>query len=181
MTKLRRQKLADRFNQLDADRDGFIDHEDLAARAQNLCDHLVPADQPRARELVVDGYDQLWKLLSAADTDHDDRVSKAEFTEAVETGVLADPSAFHRCVARIASGLFMALDADRDDRLSFDELATIGSVYAVPLRDVESFFLEADTSNDTMDLDTFLQAVESYYYSDQRDLVLGKAMFVKMA
>lgn len=176
MIKLRRQKLADRFNQLDADHDGFINRDDLTARAENLCNQLVPPDQPSARDLVVEGYDQLWTLLSSADSDHDAQVSKAEFTEAMETGVLADLTAFHRCVAQIASGLFMALDTDQDNSLSFDQVVTIGSAYSVPLRDVESFFREAGADG-SMDHETFLQAVEHYYYSDQRDLVVGKAIF----
>ena len=177
MSKLRRQKLADRFNQLDADRDGLIDRTDLHWRAERLGDELVPVDRPDARQLIVDGYEQLWQLLSQADTDHDGKVSRDEFTEALDTGVLANPDSFHSCVANIATGLFLALDTDADDRLSFDELNRMAGIYGVPLRDVEAFFLQADGVERDMDRETFLRAVEDYYYSDHRDSPVGKAIF----
>lgn len=177
MSKLRRQKLADRFRQLDGDHDGFVDRTDLQMRAERLGDELVPADKPDARQLILDGYEQLWQLLSQADADHDGKVSQDEYAEALASGVLSDPQAFHRCVAVIATGLFRALDHDGDDRIGMDELRRMASLYGVPLREVESFFVQADGAERGMNQVTFLAAVEDYYYSDHRDSPVGKAIF----
>jgi Ca2+-binding EF-hand superfamily protein len=177
MSKLRRQKLADRFNQLDTDKDGYVDQTDLDLRARRICDDLVPSEREAARDLILEGYQQLWQLLAQADEDHDGQVSHDEFTTALASGVLADPDAFHRCVARIATGLFVALDADDDNQLSFDEVNRMASAYGVPLRDVEYFFATADRAQQAMDQDSFLRAVEDYYYSDHRDSPVAKAIF----
>lgn len=179
MSKLRRQKLADRFNQLDGDRDGYVDRTDLQGRAERLSDELVPADKPDVRQLILDGYEQLWLLLSQADTDLDGKVSRDEFAESLATGALANPETFHECVALIATGLFSALDTNDDDRLSFDELNRMAAVYGVPLRDVETFFLQADAETE-MGRERFLLAVEAYYYSDVRDSPVGKAIFAQV-
>jgi len=182
LTDFQQAKLIFRFGQLAVADDGYIQQGDLETLAERLCDRLIPAAMPAERSEVHEGYQALWRHLAAtADTDGDNRVSRAEYLDAVGRGVVDDPQQYENSIDRIVTALFRALDIDGNGHLDLAELQRMGAAFGHSEQDIVTLFGMLDTDgNGVISVDELTAAVRDFYYGDDPDSA-GSYIFGKIS
>lgn len=168
LTKLQEKKLGNLFRAFDADSNGFIEKADYTALVNNLARlrKLAPAsaDYAKLEGLVL----QSWEELRAfADTNHDDRISIAEWN-AFHDQFLSSPDAFKLFYQRTAEFIFALIDRDGDGKVDLDDHRDFLRAVRVELGPwVDENFRMADTNGDgRLDYDEVAAVLRDFYYSD---------------
>ena len=164
------QRFGSLFDAWDANHDGYIAADDVAAYAHKLAEMRGYAKDAPAVQNLVDELGSEWQQMSgAADSDHDGRIERAEFVAFAEgmsamLGQLAaagQPWPFDSWV----DGLFGVLDADKDGRITPEEYHQVMTAIGVADKmDVESVFKGFDKSQDGyLSRDEFAQVSRQFW------------------
>jgi Ca2+-binding EF-hand superfamily protein len=161
------RKYAKRFEMLDADGSGVIDHTDFELLAQRLIDGLgVTPGSPKA-ERVRNGYQELWhSLRRMADEDGDGEITRTEFITAM-TRMAGDRAGFKRVIEPLARLNLSLCDADGDGNLNETEFANLLKLFnASTIDEASTIFHRLDTSGDGfLSLEEILDALCDFYIS----------------
>jgi Ca2+-binding EF-hand superfamily protein len=137
------------FALLDADADGVITFDDLAALGIRVCEQLRIAGNAQAAA-ILDGYASWWEQLQAdCDADGDGRISRAEFTQ-VMLGAGGDRQGHDiQRTGKLIRLFADALDADGDGFIEPTEyLAFFGATPGLDPQMVEAAFEHLDADGD---------------------------------
>jgi Ca2+-binding EF-hand superfamily protein len=175
------RKYAKRFEMLDADGSGVIDHGDFAMLAKRLIDGLgVTPGSPKA-ERVVNGYQELWGTLQRmVDEDGDGEITKAEFISGM-TRLAGDRPGFKRIIEPLARLNLSLCDADGDGTLNEMEFANLLHLFnATAMDEGAAIFHRLDTTGDGfLSLEEILDALCDFYISSDPDAP-GNSLFGKV-
>ncbi|MFG2005201.1 EF-hand domain-containing protein [Spirillospora sp. NPDC048911] len=148
LTDLQRTKIERRFQALDHDGDGFLEQSDYAGLAADLAERLGRAD-PAAMRRVHDAYLGIWEAIRrGADTDDDGRVDLAEFTAALEKGVIGRDGGFDRAILPSVLAVLDFADLDGDGYIDAIEFHRWYVGPDRPQQDAEAVFARLDTDGD---------------------------------
>ncbi|MFI6094103.1 EF-hand domain-containing protein [Lentzea sp. NPDC051213] len=129
LSELQRKNISSVFDVLDTDGSGVITRADFVAVVTRLKSALHhPEGSPQAQSLS-DGYLGWWEQIrKQVDVDEDGRITRDEYIDAVDQGLLED-SHYLDAVSAAADSLFGAADADGDGALVESEMVVVyGSV-----------------------------------------------------
>ncbi|QKW07950.1 EF-hand domain-containing protein [Streptomyces sp. NA04227] len=163
------RKLARRFSTYDTDGDGYVDRADFESAVARLGEAfaLSPAAEPlaRLRGLSLGLWDH---LVHVADTDHDGRISEAEYKAAFAAGLLETPDSFDAGYKPFLDALMDIADEDGDGLLTRDEqVRWTGALMGLPEPDAREVFGRLDTDADGLvDRDEILTAIREFYFSE---------------
>jgi Ca2+-binding EF-hand superfamily protein len=144
-----RQKRLDMFFRqvLDQTGDGYVDAADLQAMAHDICWQLELT--PEREKEVYAAFDAWWQhIRSTMDTDHDDRVDRAEFAAAMLAGIDRDPDFLDKGLRVAVRTLFRAADTDSSGHLGPDEYRTIFGGSRVHPAELNHGFRQLDADGD---------------------------------
>ncbi len=167
------RKLAHRFRTHDTDGDGFIERSDFEEPVSRLgAEFGHDPDSPALQSLMRLSL-ELWEKLAAADTDHDGRVSEAEFKAAFAAALLDEPGSLERGYLPYVEAILKIADADGDGRLTADDqVRWTRAMMRLPEQHVRDGFRETDTDGDGyIAFSEVLDDVRGYYF----DLDQGSA------
>lgn len=159
------RKLDKAFQQLDIDRDGIVEFDDLIALASRLFDGFgVSPMTPRGQEML-DSFEQLWQCLLTALDAHTDRRITAEEWRTGMTGAFVHPADGFEAGLRPAVRAVMRLaDTDDDGRLTLDDFRVLQRAYGTAEPDIELAFLALDTHcRGSLTVDQLVEAARQYY------------------
>jgi len=118
-TQFRQRKFAKVFDLYDVNKDGYIDAADYARVGQGLGTATGSAPGSAGYEKMRSDYLEYWdQLRLGADTDHDGRVSQAEFVAHYET-----LPAIKETILAVVQGILRLTDRDGDGKISQAEFA----------------------------------------------------------
>ncbi|MFC9895305.1 lipase family protein [Nocardia sp. NPDC127579] len=148
------------FHALDATHDGFLRRDDFEAFALRLVQALRQSPGTPGARAVRDGYLNLWRGLSAADTSGDHRVSATEYRQWVQRLSAAD---FDELLRPLAESVLTLVDTNGDGVLSRAEFGALCSAcrIPVPLADREFALLDTDRSG-AIDVDEIVVGLREF-------------------
>jgi Ca2+-binding EF-hand superfamily protein len=159
-------KLGHRFRTHDADGDGFIQRSDFEESAARLgAEFGHEPDSPTLQSLMRLSV-QLWDKLATADTDHDGRISEAEFKAAFAAALLDEPGALEQGYLPYVEAILRIADADGDGRLTVDDqVRWTRALMRLPEEHVRDGFRQTDTDGDGyITTGEVLDGVRGYYF-----------------
>ncbi|WP_416968148.1 EF-hand domain-containing protein [Streptomyces sp. 4F14] len=176
---LRDRKLSKRFDQLDADGNGFLEWDDFEAHARRLALAFAhPADSPTARQLLA-AYRDFWvNFILPMDTDGDGRVAREEFVASVEHGI-TDRASFDRVYGPHVAIVAALADTDGDGHLDVHEYRRLMRVYGVAEDEATEAFAALDTDGDGfLTVTELMDAARAFYLDSAPDsrgnLLMGR-------
>ncbi|MEU3048059.1 EF-hand domain-containing protein [Streptomyces sp. NPDC006984] len=159
------QKFSTLFDWFDQDRDGHLTQGDLKTTAAVFA--KLAADDDRSSVTAIQEAFGLWwqLLLQHADTDGDGRVSRQEFTTAMEDQVTA-PEHFESAVMAIADAVMRAADTNGDGVLSLDEYVRMYQALGVsPEHSAPAFAMLDLDGNGVIRHEEYRTAIVDFYLS----------------
>lgn len=145
---LRARNIGTIFAILDVNADGFIASDDLTAIGAGICEQLHIAGTPQATA-IVDAYRSWWEQLRAdCDTDGDEKISHAEFTDAMLSGGGDPEEYFSRELGKIVSLEADVLDTDGDGYIDQAEYLALFSGAGVDQQVALAGFARLDADGD---------------------------------
>lgn len=135
-----------RFALLDHDGNGTLEHDDFQGLAKQLVEGLgEPASSAKA-SAVLGEVSELWRaLLRCTDADGDQRISREEFSAALETGRLVTDDLVGATVRRTVQALMDLCDSDGNGELDEAELRDLLRLCGIPPEQAPKIFAELDT------------------------------------
>jgi Ca2+-binding EF-hand superfamily protein len=135
-----------RFDLLDHDGNGTLEHDDFEGLAVRLVEGLgEPVSSPKGTA-VMKGITELWRaLLRCSDVDGDQRISREEFVAALETGRLVTDDSVGATVRLTIQAVLDLCDSDGNGELDETELGELLSLCGVPADEAPRIFAELDT------------------------------------
>ncbi len=137
------------FALLDADADGVITFDDLAALGIRVCEQLRIAGSAQTAA-ILDGYASWWEQLQAdCDADGDGRISRAEFAQVMLCGDGDRQGHYSQRTGKLICLFADAMDADGDGFIEPTEyLALFGAAPGLDPQIVEAAFERLDADGD---------------------------------
>ncbi|WP_328876837.1 EF-hand domain-containing protein [Streptomyces sp. NBC_00299] len=165
---LQRRNINAAFDTLDVTGDDHIDQDDFRVRVDRLRTLRPDMDEKLACELR-DTFDAWWEIIRrAADSDGDGRVTREEFTAAIDAGLEEDPAYIDQMV-RVAQAVADAADRDGDGMLDRSELDLIYKAFDVDVDFSEETFRRLDRDGDGLFSTTeWAQTVRDMFSSTDR-------------
>ncbi|WP_406263722.1 EF-hand domain-containing protein [Streptomyces sp. NBC_00191] len=165
---LQRRNINAAFNTLDVTGDNYIDQDDFHVRADRLRMLRPDMDDKLAGELRKT-FDAWWEIIRrAADGDGDGRVTREEFTAAIDAGLEEDPAYIDQMV-RVAQVVADTADRDGDGMLDRSELGLIYKAFDVDVDFSEETFRRLDRDGDGLfSTEEWAQAVRDMFSSTDR-------------
>jgi len=163
------KKAARIFRAFDTNGDGFIEQGDFEQAAARIGEEFgQPPDSP-ARQRLAQLYAQLWQPFAAADTDHDGRISLAEYkATSSATRALGDPAGFVQGYKPVFDAITQVADADGDGKLTPDEYVRLSTtLMGLPEDHAREVFSRLDHDGDGLiSTDDMVGALSEYHLND---------------
>ena len=159
------RKLTHRFRTHDIDGDGFIERSDFEESVTTLgAEFGHDPDSPELQELMRLSVG-LWEKLAAADTDHDGRISEAEYKATFAATLISDPDSLEQGYIPYIAAILRIADADGDGRLTAaDQVRWTRALMRLPEEHVRDGFRQTDTDGDGyITTAEVLDGVRGYY------------------
>ncbi|WP_194819174.1 lipase family protein [Nocardia sp. XZ_19_385] len=148
------------FHAMDATNDGYLRRDDFEAFALRLIQALRHSPGTPTARAVRDGYLRLWRGLSAADTNGDNRISAAEYRQWIHGRTAAD---FDDLLRPLAESVLALIDSNGDGVLSRGEFNTLCSACRMPKEIADREFELLDTDhNGTIDVDEIVVGLREF-------------------
>jgi len=173
------RKLAWRFRTYDHDRDGYIERTDFELAANRTGEEFGHAPDSAARQRLTELLLGLWQhLATVTDTDHDGRISEAEYKAAFAAGLLETPESFDKSYLPFLDALMNVVDTDGDGRMSADEYARWGrSLMGRPESESRANHRRIDTDRDGyITRQELLESVREFYFDDDPSSPLARLL-----
>jgi Ca2+-binding EF-hand superfamily protein len=162
-TQFRQPKFAKVFDLYDVNKDGYIDAADYARVGEGLGTATGSAPGSAGYEKMRSDYLEYWdQLRLGADTDHDGRVSQAEFVAHYET-----LPAIKETILAVVQGILGLTDWDGDGKISQAEFAADLQAHNVEAPAAAEAFSHLDRNGDGfIDTDELVLNVEEFLFGD---------------
>ncbi|AHH94724.1 calcium binding protein CalD [Kutzneria viridogrisea] len=148
LSELQRKNVESVFNALDHDGNGLIERQDMTILSAGIIEVFELGEDSPHRAAVTATHEAWWEQIrSGADADGDGSVTRAEFTAAVDRGLLTDPG-YLDVVTAAANASFDAADIDHDGFLDRTELVAVYSGAGIAAAIAYSAFNQMDTDGD---------------------------------
>jgi len=162
------RKLAHRFRTFDTDGDGFVERSDFEVSVARLGAEFGHEPGSPALQSLMGLSLRLWENLAAADTDHDGRISEAEYKAAFAAGLLDEPGSFEREYRPYLEAIMRIADADGDGRLTADDYVRYArALMRLPEEHTSEVFRQIDTDQDGyITAGELVDSARGYYFDD---------------
>lgn len=162
------RKLTHRFRTLDTDGDGFVERSDFEASVTRLSAEFGHVPGSSALQSLMGLSLRLWENLAAADTDHDGRISEAEYKAAFAAGLLDEPGSFEREYRPYLEAIMRIADADGDGRLTADDhVRWTRALMRLPEEHTREVFRQIDTDQDGyITTGELVDSARGYYFDE---------------
>ncbi|GAA1306580.1 EF-hand domain-containing protein [Saccharothrix xinjiangensis] len=177
--ELIRKKYARYFRGLDADDNGVLQADDLAATATRFCARLgYEEGSPQAVDLRESCLALWHHVIAPMDGDGDGQVTSEELIAAFLGQLAADPDGFDAAIRGIATRFFTLCDRDDDGWISQDEwVALFSSTALVPEQECRRAFAAVDSDGSgRVSLEEFQRASREFFSGADPDAP-GNLMF----
>ncbi len=155
------RKAASQFDALDRDGDEYLERSDYeTVVGEMLAEFGVKPDSAVGENLLAQYLELFARLVARADTDGDDRVSKAEFLASVGVSVTNTSG---RAMRPVADAVFATADADGNGQISREEFARLLKVMDAPMD--EDAVGELFGGDSQLSREDFARMIEDYYGS----------------
>ncbi len=116
------RKLQHMFRILDSDQDGYLEVQDMSARAEALAAPF--AAPPERVQALSRSLQHIWdEYLQQMDKDGDGKLTSAEYEQGFRAAIDRDSSALVDSLYNTVTAWFDLFDVDREGHLSYDEYA----------------------------------------------------------
>jgi predicted esterase/Ca2+-binding EF-hand superfamily protein len=151
-----------RFSMLDPTGDGYVTRDDYEAFALRLVQSFGEPPGSPAATAVREGYRGLWSALAErAETDHDGRISEAEFLAWI-AGV-DDDDGFDEQIAPLAQAVIALADDDGDGALTEPELTELLVACGLSADQSQRVFAELDAdASASIDTGELVAAIRAF-------------------
>lgn len=176
-SELQDRKLDRIFDQLDVNRDGVVDREDLAGLgARFLIGFGEPPTSAPGRRLL-EAFDQVWAALtSRLDLEADTRIGRAEFRRGMAEAFITGPD--YEPVLRPANQAIARIcDGDDDGLIDPVAFRTMQTAYGTAEGDIVSAFGALDADGDGMVTVTELERAACEFYTGDDPAAGGNWLF----
>jgi len=160
------QRAARAFHAFDSDGDGFIEKGDFDLIAARLGEAFGQEPGSPAMQRLARAHSGMWQLVAVADTDHDGRVSLAEFEQ--RQGILTNPAAAMQVFTSLYDAVVQIADGDGDGKLDEDEyVRVIACRMGVPEDQARVAFGRLDSDGDHLiTAADIVDAIRGYHFND---------------
>ena len=165
-TTLSNERIVQRFQLYDVNRDNVIERADLEAEAQRIIDAFGESpDSPRGSALL-EAYRALWEFMAEkTGAGSTGSVNLDKFTTFTQQPILGPGSAgFARVLRPTVSAMVALVDTDGDGRVSPPEFTRWLNAIGVDRASAEQAFQVLDVNRDgQLDTDELVNAVREYH------------------
>ncbi len=163
LTAFQQRKLARLFDLYDVDKDGFIEAADYARVGEGFATGTGCAAGSADYERLRAAYLGFWEQLrQAADTDHDGKVTRAEFVASYEALL-----GMREAIAGVSQAILQMTDRDGDGRITASEFGANLQAYGLDASAAAEAFGHLDRDGDGfIDTEELLRNVEEFFYGE---------------
>ncbi|MCD0451031.1 EF-hand domain-containing protein [Actinocorallia sp. API 0066] len=176
-SELQDRKLDRVFDQLDVNRDGVVDREDLAGLgARFLIGFGEPPTSAPGRALL-EAFDQVWAaLMSRLDLDAESRVTRDQFRRGMAEAFITGPD-YEPVLRPVAQAVARICDADADGLIDPVAFRTMQTAYGTPEGDIVTAFGALDADGDGMVTVVELERAAREFYTGDDPAAGGNWLF----
>lgn len=160
---IRRKKITLLFLILDADQNGYVEHDDFV-RVASLLAQGVKSERASAFEAQFTRiFDTLYSFM---DDNQDRRIALEEWVTYFER-ILADEQRYAELIEPMARVIFSLLDHNDDGKIALEEFKAFVIAYRIESIDAAALFAKLDTNaNGYLTRDEFGYMITDFFLSD---------------
>jgi juvenile hormone diol kinase len=167
LTPLQTRKLTRAFSLFDVDQNGFMEQADcelVVSATTHAMGYAIGSPEYRA---YYNEYMAGWAdLLKLGDSDHDQRLTQAEFLVAYDK-MMAQPEHFNAVILGIVKTIITLWDSNKDGKVSEAEYAAYMIAFHATAAEAAEAFRRLDRNGDGyLTTDELLQNAEEFFFSD---------------